>query len=298
MSRRVAVSLGLVVIAALAVVSCGGDDSSASKPAVNIATQSFGESTITGQLYGQLLKAHGFHVNYQSIQDEASIYSALGSGDVNFVPDYAQKALGQLNSNAGDTSGDLSSTLTRLDEQLKAKKLKALEPSKAVDGNALVVTKETAEKYHLKNISDLKATMKLGGPQDCPTNSSCIPPIKSAYGLDLAKHFVPLDSGGPETKKALQNGDIDVAVLFSTDPAIASNGWVELKDDKGIFANSIVPVVANDLASNAEVVKLANEVSAKLTTENVTAMNKQFDVDKEDAATIAKGFLTKNGLLS
>jgi hypothetical protein len=29
----------------------------------------------------------------------------------------------------------------------------------------------------------------------------------------------------------------------------------------------------------------------------VTAMNKQFDVDKEDAATIAKDFLTKNGLL-
>ena len=60
--------------------------------------------------------------------------------------------------------------------------------------------------------------------------------------------------------------------------------------------HQIVPVVTNDLAANAELVRLANEVSAKLTTENVTAMNKQFDVDKEDAATIAKDFLSKNGL--
>jgi osmoprotectant transport system substrate-binding protein len=298
--RRVAVSLALVITVALAAVACGDDNSSSSsnRPSVSIATQAFGESEIAGQLYGQVLKANGFPVKYQSFKDRGSIYTALGSNDVNFVPDYAASALEYLNKNAGEASSDISVTMSKLDERLKAKNLKALEPSKAVDTNSLVVTKATADKYNLKSISDLKDTMKLGGPQDCPTNGSCIPPLKSVYGIDMSKNFVPLDLGGPLTKKALQNGDIDVAVLFSTDSSIASNGWVELKDDKGIFkSDNIVPVVTNDLAANAELVKLANEVSAKLTTENVTAMNKQFDVDKEDAATIAKDFLTKNGLL-
>jgi osmoprotectant transport system substrate-binding protein len=300
--RRVAVSLALVITVALAAVACGSDNnssSSSSKPSVSIATQAFGESEIAGQLYGQVLKANGFPVKYQSFKDRESIYTALDSKDVNFVPDYAASALEFLNKNAKESSPDINVTMSKLQERLKAKNLQALEPSKAVDTNSLVVTKATADKYHLTNISDLKDTMKLGGPQDCPTNGSCIPPLKSVYGIDMSKNFVPLDLGGPLTKTALKNGDIDVAVLFSTDSSIAENGWVVLKDDKGIFkSDNIVPVLTNDLAANADLVKLANEVSAKLTTENVTAMNKQFDVDKKDASTIAKDFLTKNGLLS
>jgi glycine betaine/choline ABC-type transport system substrate-binding protein len=40
-----------------------------------------------------------------------------------------------------------------------------------------------------------------------------------------------------------------------------------------------------------------NAVTTKLTTANLTAMNKQYDVDKADAAAIAKDFLDKEGLM-
>ncbi len=200
--RRVVVSLALVITVALAAVACGDDNSSSSSssgslPAVKIATQSFGESEIAGQLYGQVFKANGSRCSYQSFKDRASIYTALDGGDVNFVPDYAASALEFLNHNASEASSDLDTTMSKLTERLKSKKLQPLEPSKAVDTNSLVVTKETADKYNLKNISDLKESMKLGGPQDCPTNGSCIPPLKSVYGLDMLKNFVPLDLGGP-----------------------------------------------------------------------------------------------------
>ncbi|MEZ5259605.1 MAG: glycine betaine ABC transporter substrate-binding protein [Ilumatobacteraceae bacterium] len=66
-----------------------------------------------------------------------------------------------------------------------------------------------------------------------PENASCLPGLLRVYGIDLSKNFVPLDGGGPLTVAALEGGEIDVAVLFSTDGVIAEKGWVVLEDDEG-----------------------------------------------------------------
>jgi osmoprotectant transport system substrate-binding protein len=301
---RLAVLVALVTAVAVVAVACGDDkDDSASgsastaKPEVKIATQQFGESEILGQIYGQVLAADGFKVSYQSFKDRAAIYAAVNSGDANFVPEYAASAVEFLNGNAGEASPDVEATVKALQAQLAKKGLVALKPATAVDSNALVVTKATATKDGLTSISDLKATSKLGAPQDCPSNAGCIPALKKTYGLDFTNTFVPLDSSGPLTKQALKSGDVDVAVIFSTDSSIAENGWVVLKDDKKIFnADNIIPVVTQKLADDADLVKLVNSTSAVITTENLTALNKRFDVDKEDADAIAKSFISDKQL--
>ena len=304
-TRTLAVVALAVTVAALA-VACGDDSDdtssssssgSTSKPEVKIATQAFGESEIVGQIYGQVLEANGFKVTYQSFKDRAAIYAAVDSGDANFVPEYAASGLEFLNGNAGEASPDITATEQALQAQLAKKGLVALEPAKAVDTNALVVTKETAESKNLTSISDLTADLKLGAPQDCPSNAGCIPALKDTYGLDFSSSFVPLDSSGPLTKQALKSGDVDVAVIFSTDSSIAENGWKVLKDDKGIFnADNIIPVVTQKLADNSELVELVNKASAALTTETLTELNKRYDIDKEDADVIAKSFISDNDL--
>jgi osmoprotectant transport system substrate-binding protein len=303
MSRRpLFAGLALLLTVAVTAVACGDDNSSStssssSKPTVFIATQAFGESEIVGQIYGQVFTANGFHVTYQSFKDRASIYTAFDGGDKNFMPEYAASGLEYLNNNAGEATSDITTTAAKLNERLAQKKLVALNPTKAVDTNSLVVTKSTSEKDHLTKISQLTEAMKLGGPQDCPTNAGCIPALMDKYGINMLKNFVPLDLSGPLTKKALENGDVDVAVIFSTDSSIALNHWIVLKDEKGIFkADNIIPVLTQKLAQNTQIKDLTNKVSATLTTENVTAMNKQFDIDKQDASAIAKQFISEHGL--
>jgi osmoprotectant transport system substrate-binding protein len=277
--------------------SSSGGGGSAKKTAVVVADQGFGESKILAQIYGQLLAANGYDVTYQSLKDRAATYAAFSKGDINFEPDYAASALEFLNGNAGEASADITATAQKLRSRLADKNLVALDPAKAVDTNSLVVTKQTAESKHLSKISDLTPDLKLGGPQDCPTNAGCIPALQKTYGIDMSKNFVPLDSGGPNTKAALENGDIDVAVLFSTDSTIAAKGWKVLQDDKGIFnADNIIPVVSKQLSGDTKLVGLANKASAALTTDKLTALNKRYDVDKEDADVIAKDFLKNEGL--
>ena len=97
---------------------------------------------------------------------------------------------------------------------------------------------------------------------------------------------------------ALDAGTIDIALLFSTDGRIAAKNYALLEDDKDMLAaDNVVPVVKKDLSSSSDLTSAVNAISKKITTEELIKMNKRFDVDKEDAAVIAKDFLTQNGLI-
>ncbi|MHB1138710.1 MAG: glycine betaine ABC transporter substrate-binding protein, partial [Microthrixaceae bacterium] len=184
-----------------------------------------------------------------------------------------------------------------LESALEAEGLTTLEPSAAVDSNAFVVTKETAESKGLTSMSDLTPDLKLGGFADCPTNPFCIPGIQELYGVDLSANFVSQD-GGDLTKTALEGDQIDVAVLTTTDPSIAENDWVILTDDKGLInADNIVPVLSTDLldAGGDTLADTVNEVSAALDTAGLTELNRLFVIDKEDADDVASDWLAANG---
>ena len=65
--------------------------------------------------------------------------------------------------------------------------------------------------------------------------------------------FQPLDPGAI-TVTALEQGSIDIAVLFSTNAAIAANDWVVLEDDKELQgAENIVPLVRTEVVNGPAV---------------------------------------------
>jgi len=141
--------------------------------------------------------------------------------------------------------------------------------------------------------------LTLGGPQDCETNPFCIPGLERVYDVDLSDDFTPLDIG--LVPEALENGEIDIALLFSTSGVIADKGWVVLEDDMGLInADNIVPVLSDELveAYGDAMAEIVNEVSAALSTEELTELNRRFDIAKEDADAIAADWLTSEGLLS
>jgi osmoprotectant transport system substrate-binding protein len=309
----------LVLVFALVAAACGGDDddsTASSAPANNssvpkgdtitIGAQDFGESAILSQVYGQVLEAKGYPVKQQALGTGAFrdvVYKSFDSGDINFTAEYAASALEFLNKNAGEATPDADETTAKLRDQLQSKNLTALDPSPAVDSNAFVVTKETADKFDLKSISDLSShvdQLTLGGPQDCPTNPFCIPGLKDRYGIDFSKRFKALDAAGPNTVQALKSDAVQVAILFSTNGVIAQEGWVVLKDDKGLInADNVVPVLTKKLVDQygTDLTDLVNRVSAAITTSELTDMNKRYDIDKEDPDTIAKDFLQSKNLI-
>jgi osmoprotectant transport system substrate-binding protein len=126
----------------------------------------------------------------------------------------------------------------------------------------------------------------------------CLKGLEETYGL-VFKDFTALDAGGPLTVEALKGGNIDVGLLFTSDPAIAAEGFVLLEDDKGLqLADNLVPVVRREvLDADPVMTTVLNGIMAKLSQEELTSLNKAVVVDEQAAADVARAWLETNGFL-
>lgn len=108
--------------------------------------------------------------------------------------------------------------------------------------------------------------------------------------------FRPLDAGGPNTKAALENGDIDIALLFSSDGAISANEWVALEDDENLQpADNFVPAIRTEV-SNDDIAAVLDAVSATLTVESMQEMVAAVSIDGDNPEDVAGAYLEENDL--
>ncbi|HEY4633042.1 MAG TPA: glycine betaine ABC transporter substrate-binding protein [Candidatus Limnocylindrales bacterium] len=138
----------------------------------------------------------------------------------------------------------------------------------------------------------ISTTLTLGGPPECPERPFCLLGLQDTYGLQF-KEFVPLDAGGPLTVEAVKGGQVQVGLLFTSDPAIAVNDFVLLEDDKQLqLADNIIPVVRKDaLDANPDIATLLNGIIAKLTQEELTNLNKAVVVDTKPVGDVARDWI-------
>jgi osmoprotectant transport system substrate-binding protein len=138
----------------------------------------------------------------------------------------------------------------------------------------------------------IASTLVLGGPPECPERPFCLLGLEETYGLEF-KEFTPLDAGGPLTVQALTGGQIQVGLLFTSDPAIAVNGFVLLEDDKQLqLADNLIPVVRKEvLDASPGVADVLNTVISRLTQEELTNLNKAVTVDLESVPDVARDWI-------
>jgi osmoprotectant transport system substrate-binding protein len=198
--------------------------------AVVVGAGNFSESATLAELYAGALDAAGYDASTQTIGNRETYLPALLAGELTVVPEYVGTLTEFLNDteNGADAdalaSSDLDATteaLTGLGEQVG---LVFGTPSPAQDQNAFAVTTAFADEYGVSTLSELAETcgeLVLGGPPECPERPFCQPGLEDVYGLDVAE-FVSLDPGGPLTKAALQQGEIALGLVFSSDAALAT----------------------------------------------------------------------------
>ncbi len=94
----------------------------------------------------------------------------------------------------------------------------------------------------------------------------------------------------------LKNGKVGVAEFFSSDGAIAENGFVDLIDNKHLQpADHLIPVIRKSV-DTAAVAKALNAMDAKLTEAQLANMDTDVSVDHDDPSTVAAQWLKSQGL--
>jgi osmoprotectant transport system substrate-binding protein len=290
------------LLAAVALLSACTDDSvgpsrsQLNDDVITVGSFDFPESVVIAEVYSQGLEAAGYRVHRAfSLGPREFVGPALSAGLVELVPEYAGTAAEFYSLGRVRPTDDVAFTHTELVRVVDGTHVVALAAAPAQDANTFVVTASTAGRLHLGALTDLQAVaakLTFGGPPECPTRPRCLVGLTETYGLTFG-HVVTLDAGGPLTRAALKEGLVDVALMFTTDPAIAAEGFVELDDDRGLQpAESITPLVRSEIVARwgDEVIGVIDAVSARLTTTTVRKLNAAAGADGADVAAVASAW--------
>jgi len=298
--------IAIAATASLVLAACGSSSpsnplsGSSSAGTVVIGSANFPENQLLAQIYSLALKAKGVKVTEKfNIGSRETYYPEIKKGAVSIIPEYNGTLLTVIldPKSTAHTTDQVNAELTsRLPSSMEV-----LTSSTAQDSDSVTVSQAFASAHHLtssSSIADLApyvSSMVFGGPPECATRSDCIPGFKTNYGLTF-KSFDPLDESGPITIKALQDGTVQAADIFTTTPQIATDHFVTLSDPKFNFAAQNVTPLVYKKAMTPTIIDTLNAISAKLTTAELLQIDTAVIVNHDSYVSVAQGWLKAQGL--
>lgn len=298
--RRTLTLAATFASAALALSACGTVESLEGRSNMDASTiivgsQDYYSNEIIAEAYAQALEGAGFTVERQLRIGQREVYMPeIEAGAIDVFPEYTGNLLQYLDQNASaHTSEEVYAAL----QTALPMGLRALDQAPAADQDSYVVTADFAHAHALTSIGDLAGAgaLTLGGNSELQTRPYGPTGLSQTYGVTVG--FTPIeDSGGPLTVKALKDGDIQLANIYSSDPALADGTLRVLDDPKGLFlASHVVPLASSRVNDDAAAV--INRVSAAMDAEDLVEMNRASTADQKSASQIAREWLISEGLL-
>ena len=295
--RHCLLALALVITTVLAGCTSNTPFSSDSPPipTIVVGSQDYYSNEIIAEIYSQALENKGYFIDREFRIGQREIYlPQIEGGEIDLFPEYSGPLLQYWEP---DTTARLSDDVYAELQKVTPSGLRVLDQAPATDQDSYVVTKEFADKWGLTTIEDLaKVTTPLvmGANSEAQTRPNGPKGLLDTYGVTAS--FTPIeDGGGPLTVKALQDGDIQIAIIYTADPSIAANDLVSLTDTKGLFLSSHVVPLASDRIDD-EAAGVINTVSAALSADDLIALNARSVTDQLPASTIARDWLSQKNL--
>lgn len=281
---------------------CGLIGSASANSTIVVGGKKFTEQQLVAEMTAQLLRANGYKVDKRADLGSSVLRAAQENGQVDVYWEYTGTSLITYNKITDKLSAE--ETYKKISELDAQKGITWLNPSKANNTYALAMRKVDAEKDGIVSISDLAKNVEAGKTYKFASNAEFfsrpdgLRPLQEEYGFEFErKNIVRMDGG--LTYQALRDGQVDLALVLSTDGRIPAFGFLVLKDDKGFFPGyALTPVIRTEvLEGNPRVAELLNGLASKLDDETIAGLNSRVDVGRESVEGVSKEFLQKNNLL-
>jgi osmoprotectant transport system substrate-binding protein len=304
-----AVLAALLAFAMTALVSCGGGGGSGSgggesQGQITVGSKNFTEQVILGELYSQTLEANGYDVNEKLDLGNVTVLDrALQSGEIDMYPEYTGTALVTALGYEGEQFDTPEGTYNKTEELYEERDPAAtmLEQASFNNTYGIAVRRDVAEQYNLETLADLaeaSPNLVFASFSEFQQREDGFPNIEEAYPATNFKEVKVVNDLGLRYQ-ALQQGDADVAVGFTTDGQLRSDDLVVVEDEKNIWPfYHPAPVIRQEiLDENPDVPEIINPVTESLDLETMQTLNGRVDLDNEDPAAVAEEYLQENGFL-
>jgi glycine betaine/choline ABC-type transport system substrate-binding protein len=271
----------------------------ASGVSLKVGSKNFTEQYILGEIYTQALQAAGYKVSKDlDLGSELIAYEALRQGEIDAYPEYTGTSLTSFfKVKIEDVPKDPKQAYEDAKAEYAKVGITALPTTPFENTYRMAVTKkEAAALGNPTKISDLEGKsqdMIVNGYPECRQRVDCLLGVEQGYGLKFKK-FLP----GENKFQILDNGDADIAFVFTTDGPLSSGKYVILDDDKSIFPPYNISFTVRDSAAKKlgpEGQKVIKEVQEYMTEPVMQELNARVDIDKKEPAEVAADYLKQFG---
>jgi osmoprotectant transport system substrate-binding protein len=298
-TRSISKLLIVFVVFALLLSACnvlGGRDGAT----IRVASKDFTEQFILGEMYALVLEDAGFRVDRRlNLGGTPVAHQALLSDEIDVYPEYTGTGLLTVLGLPVESDPQVVYD-TVLSEYFSQFNLIWLDPAPMNNTQALAMTREGADRYGIRTISDMVANasqLTMAGPAEFQEREDGLPGLKAVYGDFELANFQAIDAG--LRYQALVQGQADVVVAFGTDGEIAAFDLVLLEDDMGMFPPyQVAPVIrAQILEDHPEAVDALNAIAGLLTNSAMQALNYEVSGNGREPAEVAREFLVQEGII-
>ena len=296
-SNKIFIGIAAVLVSAIVISSIVPN---VKKDTIKIATKPMTEQYILGEMLDILIE-QDTNLNVELTQGvgggTSNIEPAMESGEFDIYPEYTGTAWNMVLKKDGLYSENKFSTLEKEYNDKLDMSLIGMYGFNNTYG--LVVRKETADKYKLKTYSDLAKVSKnlvFGAEYDFFEREDGYDALCKEYGFKFKK-TMDMDIG--LKYQAINQGKIDVMVIFTTDGQLSVSDVTVLDDNKGFYPSYMCTnVVRNDtLKKHPEIKDELNKLSNTISDSDMAKMNYEVETLKKEPRDVAKNFLNKKGLL-
>jgi len=258
---------------------------------IRVGAKHFNESYILGEIISQLLESEGYKVERKfNLGGTLVCFEALRNKEIDVYPEY---------------TGTISEAILKMNDKLSFDELKkklndeinlnVSEPYGFNNTYAFALKKNLARELNINTISDLKEhpELKLGFSYEFLSREDGWKNISKVYELPQ----VPVGLEHGLAYQAIDEKQIDVTDVYSTDGEIPKYNLMILEDDKGFFpkyfAVSLYSAEAEDKLKD-----IFNRISSSISDAEMQKMNESVLYENKSFAEVSREFLIEKNLLS
>jgi len=298
MKNKIKITTIFLIIIMLLTTAAGCTGSNEKNLEIRVGGKNFTEQYIMAEMFSILIEENtDLNTTLQTNLASTVLFEAIKADEVDLYLEYTGTGLINLGMEPLTDPDEVYKIVkTEYDKQFN---IRWMQPYGFNNTYAMMVTRDTANKYGLETVSDLAEVaheMTLGGSYVFTERADGYPGLSEHYGFefDVVKGLDP-----SLMYQALIEGSVDVISGFATDGRIVAFDLVSLIDDKQFFPpyDATVIVRGEVLEKHPELEEILNRLANRIDDNKMAELNAAVDLDKREPADVAREFLEKEGLI-
>jgi osmoprotectant transport system substrate-binding protein len=272
--------------------SAGARKDGAQTQKVRIGSKDFTESLLLAEIYALALENAGIPV--ERVFDLASsvVHTTIVSNSIDLYPEYTGTGLLAVLKLSKISDPDEVYRVVK-EEYKKQFDIVWLNYAKANDSQGIVISKQAADTYGIRTISDLQQNapnLRFASRGSFYEREDALPGLAKVYGPFAWKSTSEIADS--LKWQLILSGEADASSVSTTEGQLADPAFVLVIDDKAVWPPyNIAPVIRqNVLDAYPRIAEILNAVNAKIDTPTITALNAEVDVKKREYEEVAKEF--------